>query len=120
MISAAFTVRNWLHTTFVCSYETDPTSQPLSKPISQMKHFSHHSMPMEDFVIHTSVTSDYMSTTCGTTSTKKKSSSMEITDALCKLVCQAQTPDVLSKEKMCFTEKGDARKEQEICILEKR
>ena len=76
-------------------------------------------MPVEDFIIHTSVTSDCMSTTCGTTSMKKKSSSTETTDALCKLVSKAQTPDILLKEKMCFMEKDDDRKEQETCILKK-
>ena len=38
---------------------------------------------------------------------EEKSSSTEITDALCKLASQVQTPD------------DDARKEQEIFILEK-
>ena len=45
---------------------------------------------------------------------QEKNSSMEITDALCKLVSQADIPDIFSKEKMCFMEKDDARKEQEI------
>ena len=35
------------------------------------------SMPMDEFVIHMSVTSACKSTTCGTTSTKKKAMSTE-------------------------------------------
>ena len=71
------------------------------------------STPMDDFVIHTSITSDCMSTTSGTTSTKNSS------DTLCELVSQSQATNIFSKEKMCFMEKDDVRKEQEIHILEK-
>ena len=74
---------------------------------------------MDEVVIHTYITSDCTSTTCGTTSMKKKSMSTELIDALREIVSHLQTPDAFSKEKMHFMEKDDVRKEQEFAFWKK-